>query len=366
MEDGTRDNFAFMIHPLHLEDVTKSYPWLRVMPSGILKGLLRFLPPVVASEIEGVKSRFNEVEGWFVGCFLTSAQMVELPTEMVLDKIIAAGRLAEDLGAKILGLGAYTSIVGDAGRTVADNLHIPVTTGNSYTVATALQGAREAAGFMGVDMKKARTAVVGATGSIGKVCAEVLAREVSEVVLISRTESKLRSLASELRQLGEAEIEISTRIEKSLPTADVVLTVSSAVDSIIAPEVLKSGAVVCDVARPRDVSRQVRKARNDVLVIEGGVVEVPGDDVRFNLDFGFPPGTAMACMAETMMLALEKRYESFTLGRDITVEQVDEISRLAEKHDFKLAGFRSFDRSLPEEEMKRIRSEAERRQKEGK
>ena len=45
-----------------------------------------------------------------------------------------------------------------------------------------------------------------------------------------------------------------------------------------------------------------------------------------------------------MILALEQRYESFTLGRDLTVAQVEEISKLADKHGFKLAGFRSFER----------------------
>ena len=42
--------------------------------------------------------------------------------------------------------------------------------------------------------------------------------------------------------------------------------------AIIEAEDLKPGAVVCDVARPRDVSKEVAQKRNDVLIIEGGVV----------------------------------------------------------------------------------------------
>jgi len=115
---------------------------------------------------------------------------------------------------------------------------------------------------------------------------------------------------------------------------------------------------VCDVARPRDVSWRVAKERDDVLVIEGGVVAVPGD-VEFGFDFGFPPKTAYACMSETMILALEGRYESFTLGKDVSVEQVREISALADKHGFKLAGFRSFERAVTEEHIERIRGSVE-------
>ena len=97
--------------------------------------------------------------------------------------------------------------------------------------------------------------------------------------------------------------------------------------------------------------------RDDVLVIEGGVVEVPGD-VKFNLNFGFPPQTAYACMAETMVLALEQRYESYTLGRELTVRQVEEISQLAKKHGFKLSGFRSFGRALTGPEIEEIKFRA--------
>jgi len=39
--------------------------------------------------------------------------MVTLNEDYVLKKIIKTGRLAEKLGAKILGLGAFTAVVGD-------------------------------------------------------------------------------------------------------------------------------------------------------------------------------------------------------------------------------------------------------------
>lgn len=74
---------------------------------------------------------------------------------------------------------------------------------------------------------------------------------------------------------------------------------------MIEPEHIKPGAVVCDVARPRDVSWRVHQQRDDVLVIEGGMVEVPCL-VDFGFDFGFPPGKAFACMAETMALGTRR------------------------------------------------------------
>ena len=51
---------------------------------------------------------------------------------------------------------------------------------------------------------------------------------------------------------------------------------------------------------------------------------------------GLPPQMAFACMSETMILALEGRYENYTLGRDISVKQVDEMARLADTHGFQV------------------------------
>jgi hypothetical protein len=66
-------------------------------------------------------------------------------------------------------------------------------------------------------------------------------------------------------------------------------------------------------------------------------------------------------MSETMALALEGRYESFTLGKDVSVEQVQTITGIARKHGFKLAGYRSFEKALSEEQVQTIRRRAEER-----
>lgn len=351
------EKFAFIIHPLAAKDFGRKFPFAKNWPSGIIEGILRVIPPFKASHITGVESEHAQSEGWFVACPLTSRQMIELPEPYVINKIIKAGKVAEKLGAKIVGLGAFTSVVGDAGVTIARNLNIAVTTGNSYTVATALEGTRQAAGIMGINMQRANIVVLGATGSIGAACAHMLAREVRYLTLAARNEAKLEKLAEQILRSTGLAVRVTANTKSALKSADIIIAVTSAVDSIIEPEDLKPGAIVCDVARPRNVSRRVADMRNDILVIEGGVVEVPGD-VDFGLDFGFPSGTAYACMAETMILALEKRYENFTLGRSLTVKQIETITQLARKHGFKLAGFRSFERAVTDAEIEKIKENA--------
>ncbi len=356
------DTFAFIIHPIDPKrDVSRKFPLLgRYLSVSQINFFSTFFPPLYISEINGVRSQATgkEIMGWFVACPYTPARMLELPETAVYHKITQTGRLAEKLGARVLGLGAFTSVIGDAGLTVSRALSIPVTTGDSYTVAIAVEAVREAARVMEVPLAGATAAVVGATGAIGSVAAELMARDVARVVLVGRPQNlaRLEALRDRLsaRPLTKAQVSLADNLAP-LAQADLILAVTSALDVVIEPEHLRPGAVVCDIARPRDVSARVAALRDDVLVIDGGMVAVPGA-VDFHFNFGFPPGMAYACMAETMTLALEGRFESYTLGKQITVEQVEEIARLASKHGFRLGGFRSFERAVTPDQIERVKA----------
>ena len=356
------DSFAFIIHPIDPKrDVSRKFPFLgKVLTEGQIDFFSTFFPPVYISEIEGITSAATgrQVKGWFLACPYTPRRMMQLPEGAVYRKIIQTGHVAEKLGADILGLGAFTSVVGDAGMTIADRLDIPVTTGDSYTVMMAVQAIRDAAKVMNIEIKDATVAVVGATGSIGRVCAELLAGEAARTLLIARDEKKLEILRDRLQVEARGELLISTKMDM-LKEAQLILTVTSAIHDVIHPEHLQPGSVVCDVARPRDVSAMVAAVRDDILVIDGGMVDVPGP-VDFHFNFGFPEGKAYACMAETIALALEGRFEDYTVGREITLERVREITAIAERHGFGLSGFRSFEREVTEEQIETVRRNARR------
>lgn len=354
---NTEDSFAFIIHPINpRRDVKRKYPTLGKLPPWLIEFLSVFFPPVYISNIKGVRSEFNgrSLNGWFVACPLTPTKMLSLPTNVVYKKIVQTGRLAERLGARMLGLGAFTSVVGDGGITIAEMLNIPVTNGDSYTIATAVQAIKKAATVMDIPLPHAHVAVVGATGAIGSICAQMLGSQVKTITLIGRDETRLRRIKHEVEQTGARCVKTATTMN-ALTEANLIITVTSAIDTIISPEHLRSGAVICDVSRPRDVSRQVVDERPDVLVIEGGMVKVPGN-VDFGFNFGFPPQMAYACMAETMTLALEQRYESFTIGKNIKLSQVMTIDKIATKHGFKLGGFRSFEQAVTDADIAKVKA----------
>lgn len=356
------DTFAFIIHPIDPKrDVSRKYPLLgRMLSEKQIDFFSTFFPPVFVSEISGITSQATgkEIKGWFIACPYTPRRMMELPEKMVYNKIIQTGRFAEKLGAQMLGLGAFTSVVGDGGMTIAKALDVPVTTGDSYTVMVAVDAIREAARVMEIPLTGATAAVVGATGAIGSVCAELLADEVERLVLVGRSREKLEGLRDRLQSKCRSEIVVSLTMD-ILAESQLILTVTSAIHDVIRPEHLQPGSVVCDVARPRDVSAMVASARDDILVIDGGMVDVPGP-VDFHFNFGFPPGKAYACMAETIALALEGRFEDYTLGKHLTRERVEEIAAICKKHGFRVSGFRSFEREVTEEHIDTVRRNAKR------
>jgi fatty aldehyde-generating acyl-ACP reductase len=349
--------FAFLLHPLRIEDFTRKFPFVGRLPAPWVEAAFARVPPFTASHITGVRSLVGtRAEGWFIALPMTPNRLLSMPWPRLLPRLVRAGRKAEAKGARILGLGAFTKIVGDRGVSLNERLGIPVTIGNSYTAATAVEGALLAAERMGVDPAQASVAVVGGSGSIGAACAQVLASEVAQVTLVARDLPRLEAVAERVRARG-AQVRVDTNARSAVGDADVVLAVTSATEEILHPEDFKAGAVVCDVARPRNVSGGLHEQRQDVLVIDGGVVAVPGP-VDFGLNFGFPPGTCEACMAETMILALEGRYEPYTLGRDIDVERVEAIAGLGRKHGFRVAGLRRFERAITDDEIVRIRERA--------
>ena len=358
--------FAFVIHPTSLDDVVRYEPGAVGKGAAIIGKIMEWMPAYASVHVTGVRTiDGRETEGWFVAAPYMPDAMLALPRETVYAKILDAIKIGADLGAEIVGLGAFTGVVGDAGITISERSPIPVTTGNSLTiaagVASLLRGARE----MEVDLAAATAVVIGATGSIGSACVELIAPHVSEVVLVARNRTRLEKLAVELRERLSCRLTISTDVRDAVSRGHLVLTATTSTQELIEPGDLQTGAVVCELSLPHDVGRRVAVERPDVLVTEGGNIRVPGMP-RFarvrepgrDFDLGLPPRTALACMSETMVLALENRREHYTLGRGIDLAKVREIEALATRAGFELAGMRAFDASVTPERIAEIRAAA--------
>ena len=138
---------------------------------------------------------------------------------------------------------------------------------------------------------------------------------------------------------------------------DIIVTATSgAGKKILDIMKVKPGCVITDVARPLDLPPSEVAKRPDVLVIESGEILLPGDAKMRNI--GLPKGIAYACLAETIVLALEGRFETFTIGRNIEWQKVKEIYQLGLKHGMRLAAISGVNGVFSDEDIARVRERA--------
>ncbi|MBF0101717.1 MAG: dehydrogenase [Desulfobacterales bacterium] len=362
------NRFAFVIHPLSQEYLKKDKAIdliAKIAPEQVMDAvekIIAYSPPFIYSKVAGIKSPTGvEAEGWLITVGGTPKQMLSHKPEFTYKRLLQAAQMAKRLGAQIMGLGAFTKVVGDAGITVAKLASIPITTGNSYSASGALWAAADAVRRMGLIKEekgkkiKAKTMVIGATGAIGSVCCRLLAKAFEEVHLVDVRDAKLLALKETLQEENpDVQVHISTRADKFLPDMDVIVTATSAAGKkILDVTKVKPGCVITDVARPLDLSPEDVAKRPDVLYIESGEILLPGMPEMKNI--GLPPRVAYACLAETIVLALEGRYEIFTIGREIEWEKVKEIYKMGLKHGMRLAAISGVHGVYSDEDIQRIK-----------
>ncbi len=355
-EATKQPDFAFVVHSLSFRDLTR-VPGLQIarkLPKNFqpyIENAAAKLPGIVYGSMTGIVSKKTgrEVGGVVYGLFATPRVMREESPEVTYEKIERLCHHAANQGARIIGLGAYTKIVGDAGATINRMSPIPVTTGNSLSASATLWAVHEAVKKMGLlkvdsdtGLVKGTATIIGATGSIGKVSAKLLALVFERVCLVAPRMERLEELANEIAELNpKTEVRLATDANFVASHTDVLVTATSAFDQkVVDVMLLKPGCVVCDCSRPLDFTPEDIMKRPDVLFIESGEVVLPGANNQLNCDIGLPDNVVYACLGETALLAMEERYESFTLGRDLDWQKVKEIYRLAVRHGVKLAMIR--------------------------
>lgn len=366
-----KSRFAFVIHPLSQKFFGNIEPLgtiTRLSPGVVndaIEKALAYAPPFTYSHMTGIVSPTGaEAEGWLITVGGTPKELMAHSPEFTYARLLQAAEIARKLGAQVMGLGAFTKVVGDAGVTVAKQACLPVTTGNSYSASGALWAAHEA--LRQLDLAEVddegrihgKAMVIGATGSIGSVCSRLLALASDEIWLVSPETAKLLTLKHEIeRDHPRATIHLAGTPDEHLAEMDVIVTATSGAGKRVLDIMgVKPGCVITDVARPLDLSAEDVALRPDVLVVESGEIELPGE-VRMK-GIGLPPNVVYACLAETVVLALEGRYETYTVGRNIEWEKVKEIYRLGLRHGMRLAAISGVDGVFTPEQVADIRERA--------
>ena len=361
------NRFAYVIHPLSQEHLKKVKPVeiLSDIVPGIMDTVERvaaYAPPFVYSKVTGIKSPTGvEAEGWLIALGETPEQMQSHSPEFTTGRILEAAKTAKRLGAQIMGIGMLPKAMKDTGVDVAKHAVLPITTGNSYVASAALWAASDAVRRMGLikvekgKMLNATTMVIGATGPVGAICSRLLAKAFKHVHMVGRNIAKLLALQESIREESpEVKLHVSTRADRYLMDMDVIIAASSGAGKILDIMRVKPGCVITDVTRPLIFSPEDTAKRPDVMVIQSGEIFLPGDNVEMK-DIGLPPQTAYAGLAETIVLALEGRFESFTVGSATEWEKVREIYRMGLKHGMKLAAISGVDGVFSDDDIFKVK-----------
>lgn len=369
------EKFAFVVHPLAIRDIFRapSLRWLQRTPASfqnVSSHAMAQFPGFHYGTISGIRSALTgrEALGEIYSLVATPKELMAMPVEALYQKLVKIAVDAKKRGCTLLGLGAYTKVVGDGGETVAALSPIPVTNGNSYSAASTLWAANAMIKELGIadlnpgpnGLRSGSAMIVGATGSIGRVSAILMSKVYSRIYLIATKPERLVLLQQEIcEESPNCEVVIGTDANQFLPDCQVIVTATSNLSgkAIFDIQLVQPGAVICDCSRPLDITKEQAESRPDVLVIDGGEILLPGD-VRLSCDIGLPKPVVYACLAETALLALEGRHESFSVGKELDAKRVMDIYRIGKRHGAELAEIQSPLGAVTAQVLSDIRSSA--------
>ncbi len=404
--------FCFLIHYTEEEDVLRSDPSFAAFSDEERANWMEWVKqvgPGFAWPVTGGKSRTGaKAEGMIMSVPLLPKDMMGKNRKAARQMIKSSAAMAADYGASRLGLGAFTSIVTNGGKSVAGQ-GVPVTSGNTLTTVSGVTVLNRAARRVGIDPAEAHIVVVGATGAIGRLASMMLARQARKLTMVGNAGNvqakkfldkvadevvhalsveapmaRSGGLSDTVRRLmpkqgtdvvkgiandfGQActehgmsvPIQTTTDLEAALETADMVLVATSSDATFLDPTQLRPGTVVCDVARPANVTYADLSDRG-VLVFDGGLVAPP-----FELNLGpfqnLPGNLCWGCLGETMLLALAGETEDYSLGRDLSLAQADRMAELARLHGFEPAEPQWYGTLLTDADFQRVAAAVENRQ----
>jgi acetylornithine/succinyldiaminopimelate/putrescine aminotransferase/predicted amino acid dehydrogenase len=335
---------AWLFHLMNQDDLITLEPGAADLTADERERYLRhFGPrsnPIVMSSVDVRSITGATVRFYAILLPHTSRQMKQALEERdffrVRHSIDKAITVARHIGCDVIALGQYTSIV-TRNATTFNLPHIGLTTGNSYTIALALDAIAHAVQERGLDPARVTLAVVGASGNIGQTCAEILTAHYGRTILVGSDKPGAQKRLGELQaRIPRAEI---TTDPASIAQADVVLAATNAPDPCLFPEHFGRDAIVCDLSVPTAVSRDVRALRPDVLILNGGIARLPYGEDHGIIGFPLPAGQVYGCMGETLLLGLEGVRDATFTGT-LPVENVFRMKAMADRHGFTLADYK--------------------------
>ncbi len=302
-------------------------------------------PPQLVEHVEVVSAVGKKIEGAYIDSCFVPEMLGRFKTAR--RKVLNAMELAQKKGIDITALGGFTSIIFENFNLLQ---HKQVrnttlawerfTTGNTHTAWVICRQLEINAPLLGIDLKKARVAVVGATGDIGSAVCRWLTKKtgVQELLLVARQQQPLIDLQ---KSLDGGQI---LPLQEALPQADVVVWVASLPKTLeVDKSKLRKPCLMIDGGYPKNLDEKF--SGEGLHVLKGGIVEF-FEDIGWNMmqlaEMEKPQREMFACFAEAMLLEFEGCHTNFSWGRNnITIEKMEFIGEASVRHGFSTLGLKS-------------------------
>ncbi|NWB99527.1 aminotransferase class III-fold pyridoxal phosphate-dependent enzyme [Pseudomonas gingeri] len=392
---GDHVQFAFLLHSTSAEDICRGLPEavIEYFSDAQKLALAHWFfsfgqienSPEVVFEFSMASPHGRVVNGAMIYSPISPQAMLKLSRADKADLLKKYLQKAQEVGAVVVGLGAYTSVISKGGLDIAD-APFRLTTGNSLTAISSCNLIRE---VFGRSAGQKRLMIFGARGSVGRIALMDLCQYFGKIDVVGSTSStvaeqyiNLRSALIEVLQQDESpsddsaagkfwsvcrnlnleqvlldspieqvptlmqsiveagaasgvqSFEIHIGLEQTVIAQDIdcVYSATSEGKPFIAADIFPKACKIFDVARPFDVLREegVRE------VYEGGLVTLPDTQAMLsdcNI-IGCEPGVSLACLSETILLSMENVSSSYSIGKEIAYGEAKAVGELAAHHGF--------------------------------
>ncbi|MCG8420928.1 MAG: aminotransferase class III-fold pyridoxal phosphate-dependent enzyme [Proteobacteria bacterium] len=371
--------FAFLLHPIDAGSLAHMDPDLTGFTveqlADIQQRMHRQADPFQIGETTVVSKVGDVVYGRFIALPHTAQQLGQMSPRLALESIEEALAVAAEDEPDVIGLGAFTSVVTHGGLSLPRETLPVLTSGSAFTALSGQIAVRRAMARQGIVPAHSTVAVVGASGHVGSAVSLLMTEDAGRLVAIGNTaradgaHTRLRRTLQaaisailedtpesttgpsgtlrhriltrrDLRPdmiladlLADGHIQLTTQLTRD-HRPDVVITATSDTRPFL--DQLDGGItrVICDLSRPRNIAPQLA-GRTDIDYVAGGVIALPeGSTLGFSSDL--PTGQAYACMAETILLALDPAARTPPLTPGTPLHILESFCRLAQIHGFQV------------------------------
>ncbi len=316
-------------------------PDLQELSSERIKSIFSFIPPRDVFKIKARSKTGAEVNGVYIETFIDPDKLDTQFIRANISKVMSAVSHAQKMGAKIVILGGFTSIVLEGNLDSFSTGETKFTTGNTLTAAYIVKGSEKAATQFNIDLHESNILIVGATGDIGIACINYLKHRVRKLLLCARNNQRLQKLSQELIK-ENIPVNYSVSLQDLISEADIIICVASSTGIRLTD--CKKDVLICDAGYPKNLETKIEN-NIGINLFHGGMGQVShgydfSPDYSNNMYHYEAPYISHGCILEAIVLAFENKFETYSAGKgNITIDKMEEIYNLSLKHGIVVAPF---------------------------